>query len=840
MAQPTWNTPAGSLGIYPATIIIDPPIVLSVESGTVDPLVTYKIISGSLPTGVSITTTGIISGTPVLVSEISEFVFVVRATNTQGQIRDRSFVMTISGTAGPKFVLPSGSLFAVLDSVWVEKQVEYTNPVAGNKVTFSVVQGLLPLGLEMNADGLIRGYPDIPLEMINYKKVLTTATSTTADTNIITCSSTIDFVYGRPIVFTGLTFGNIVPGKTYYVNDILNTTDFTISTTQFGPTVYLTTATGFMNITLPDTVIGQPTARTYNFDLLLESPIGTDLKSYYVTIINQNLSLSRGGPGNPYFTRQPAILNTRPQQFTIPSTDPYHDYYLFPDDTSRNITYPTSEPAFIGNFESDNYLSFKIIGYTFDNYQFKYQFVGLPAGLVGDENTGWVYGTPILNSDTIGNYSFTVRTYKTTNPSIQSGLFIFSLNIYKTITNDIVWITPSSLGTIANTTLSTKRVNATATVDLEYRLLSGTLPPNLLLETNGEITGYVANQPTDVILDAGTETEYTFQIQAYSPLFPVVNSIRTFTLTVVQQYDTPMDTLYMRATPSISDRLLISSLLTDNTIIPEEYVYRPNDINFGKAKDVVYEHQYGVTASDIEKYLASITHSFYWRNITLGTIETAIARDENNNIIYEVVYSKVIDDLVNPQGESVSFDITWPEPVNLNLGPWLTSVTDVYASYTTISNQSYYTSLTPGVAVVLFPNSLQNMNTQIANTIGQQFDSRILPLWMTSQQLDGNTLGFTRAWVICYTKPGYSKIVKNNIETLWVNQYGEINKLNQINFTLDRFSVDKSLTYNYDNYFTPPAWTGLPSGTPVPDPKNSKDFYVLFPRKTILPNDTQI
>lgn len=845
MAQPIWITPAGSLGTAPSQVSIEPKIQLSSESGVLDPLVTYKIISGSLPTGVTMSVSGLISGTPSITAEISEYVFVVRATNVENQIKDRTFYLTISGYAGPKFDISSGSLLSTVDSQWVEKYVPYTNSLINNPVTISVVQGALPPGLEINSDGLIRGYPNIPLEEIKFLRTLTTATSTTAVTNTITCSSTLDFAYGRPIVFTGVAFGGIIPEKTYYVKDIINSTEFTISLTQFGPEVYLNSGVGFMNVTLPAVTIGQPTIRTYTFDLLLRSPNGNDLKSYYITIINQNLSNSRGGPGNPYLTRQPTILNTRPLSFTIPTSDPYYAYYLFPED-NKNNTYSTDDFAFMGEYESDNYISFKIIGYTFDNFEIKYQFVGLPTGLTGDENTGWVYGNPILNSDTIGRYSFTVRAYKTTNPAIQSKLFNFSLNIYKTITSTVVWLTPTSLGNILNNTVCTKKIEATADVDLEYRVVSGNLPANLKLELNGEITGFVANQPTNQLLPVGTITTFTFGVQTYSPKFPLINSIKQFNLTVTQQYEVPTDTLYMRAAPSISDRLLIDSLLTNNTIIPDEYIYRLDDSNFGKAKAVIYEHQYGVNASDIEQYLANVQRSFYWRNITLGPLQTAIARDENNNIIYEVVYSKIIDDLVNPEGESISFDVVWPTPIPLGLGPWITSITNIYTSYETINDQPFTTSLTPGYAEVLYPNSLLNMNKQIANseipneTIGQQYDSKLLPQWMTSQQLDGNTLGFTRAWVICYTKPGYSKIIKNNIETLWVNRYGEINKLNQINFRLDRFSVDKSLTYNYNNYFDPPTWTGLPSATPVPDPKNSKDFYVLFPRKTILPDNTQL
>ena len=44
---------------------------------------------------------------------------------------------------------------------------------------------------------------------------------------------------------------------------------------------------------------------------------------------------------------------------------------------------------------------------------------------------------------------------------------------------------------------------------------------------------------------------------------------------------------------------------------------------------------------------------------------------------------------------------------------------------------------------------------------------------------------------------------------------------------------------NYNNTTIPPSWDDLPSATPTPDPLNSEDFYVLFPRKTILPDETQ-
>ena len=159
---------------------------------------------------------------------------------------------------------------------------------------------------------------------------------------------------------------------------------------------------------------------------------------------------------------------------------------------------------------------------------------------------------------------------------------------------------------------------------------------------------------------------------------------------------------------------------------------------------------------------------------------------------------------------------------------------------TELGQPAYYTSLTPGFARALYPNSLFNMRTRVSQNLGQEFDFRLLPKWMTSQQANGSTLGFTPAWVIAYCKPGYADTVKNNIETMWLDPLGDPYTLNDINFRIDRFTVDKSITYNYDNNVNPPAWTTLPSATPSPDPKDSKDFHVLFPRKTILPDDRNI
>ena len=873
MTQPTWITNTGSLGSYPAQANVT--IQLVAQPVFPATSVTYTLISGSLPQGLSLSVSGAISGIPTLVTSDTTSTFVVRATDNLSNIRDRTFSIIVSGVAAPEFTTPTGSILSPRDSTWIELPIQYSNPIPDNKVTIRVVQGQLPPGLEINSTGIIRGYANPPIALRPLGLVTTFITS--VNSNIITVPSTKDFRIGRPIIFNGVSFSGINAGQTYYVNTIIEgSPSFTISAVPGGSTVSLTNGVGFMTVILPNIAVGQPIVQTYSFTLKLESLLGTDLESYSITVINQNAPASEGGPNLSENTRLPTIYNTRPPTYLIMQDTPYFGYYLLPPD-SQGLTYSPTDNAFIGKISSDNEFSFKVIGKDFDNNVLEYLFADLPLGLTGDTSTGWITGNPVIDDDSISEFSFRVAVKKAIDPTIITPFFNFSFIITNDLVGDVIWLTPSDLGQIENSSISTLNVEAESDVALEYRLINGNLPPNLMLTSNGNISGTVAYQPANILLGENDTTTFTFTVQAFSPLFSAVQSTRTFTLTVTQEYIQPTDTLYIKCSPSIPDRNLIRDLLNDEQLIPSEYLYRPEDSNFGKATNVIYAHAYGIYANDLDAYVAAVTKNHYWRNITLGEINTAVAKNDQGEVIYEVVYSSVIDNLINPQGVSVSKEILWPRFIDLNLGPWYTSVSNLYTSYIgasiqgqsllteninnistedlfTIETESgqpaYYASLTSGLARILYPNSLPNMREQVGDVLGQEYNFRLYPKWMTSQQRNGSTLGFTPAWVICYTKPSitlpdgtefsYANEIKNNIENNWINPATtDVITLNQINFKIDRFTVDKSLTYNYDNNLVPATWIGLPSATPVPDPKDSKDFFVLFPRETILPDETQ-
>jgi len=830
MTAPVWNTPVGSIGIFPS----ETPVVYTFSASPVTPAtsVTYILLSGSIPVGLTLSSSGLLSGTPALLSKQTSYNFAIRATDNLSRIQDRTFSITIAAAGSPVFTTPAGSILSTNDSVWTELQIEYSNPISTNTVLISVAQGQLPPGLEINEFGLIRGYPNPPTTEVTYEAIVTYATNTSSTDNSITVGSTSGIVVGREVTFSGAGLANISTGVVYYVQSVIDQTRFTISQTQFGPVYPITTSTGFLTVTLPSTTMGQPTVRTYTFSLSLTSVLGSDLQTYYITVTNQNYNGSQN-------TRVPTILNTRPASYNISANPETYAYYILPPN-SNGVTYLPSQNAYIGQISSGEFFAFQMLGYDFDGNAITYVYNSLPPGMTGDPVTGWITGTPTVALDTINQYDFSVRVHKSyINSYITSPTVNFSLLISNEVNGEVTWITPSDLGQISNSKVSTLSVLAECDVPLLYKMAGGSLPPNLVLQSNGDIVGTVAFEPGTTLYQPGTTSTYTFSVEVYSLNYPIVQSTKTFTLNVYQEFAQPTDTLYITAAPPITQRYVLEGLITNTEIIPPEAVYRPNDPNFGVATTVNYIHAYGIYASNFDQYVAAVTKNHYWRYITLGEIKTAVAKDENGEVIYEVVYSEVIDNLINPEGVSVSEVIEWPRPINLFLGPWYSSVTNIYSSYIFPNSNSlptYYTSLDSGHAQELYPNSLVNMRKRVGQTLGQEYNSNVLPLWMTSQQANGGTLGFTPAWVICYTKPGFSEQIASNIQTLWVNEANVPYSLNQINFEIDRFTVGKTLTYNYDDLLDPPAWTSLPSATPVPNPTDSKDFYILFPRQTILPN----
>lgn len=716
----------------------------------------------------------------------------------------------------PVWITPAGDLGIYNVGIPVNISVSAKAIFPASYLEYKLLGGELPTGISIDMFGNITGTPTPVLED---KTSIFTIRAFNEFNNIRdrTFSLTISNINVKPKITTSpgeilnIIDSKYINYKIEYINQIPdNKITFSLLSGYLPPGIYLD-PTGIIKGYANKPVLGDnsPASAQFSFTILLSSSLGSDSANFSITVRNQQLS-------NTPNTRTPAILNRKPLKEPIDINDPYHGYYLL-------------EHEEIPAIRTNEYFSFKVIGKDFDKNQIEYQIGGLPPGLIGNNLTGWITGFPTETRRTISKYDIHVTVSKKDIETIVTLPEIFTLTVYNDVLDDIVWHTDSDLGTIFNGSISMLQVSASATELLVYELVGGALPKNLVLLETGEIAGRVAEQPDmNRVLAQGESTEFIFTVRAFSRAFPSLSQNKQFKLTVYQRYPKPLENIYFKAFPNKHGKQVIDSLLTDTTLIPNEYLYRPDDIYFGKATDVTYVHIYGMESTSITNYINATIQNHYERRIRLGEINTAFATDENGNILYEVVYSTIIDELENENGVKQKDKISLSTLLNLRSGPWVINNNEILIDSTTIK-----VTASPGSTSFLYPAGLQNMRSELTSNLPQNFDNNLLPLWMTSQQPNAklnSTLGYKSAWVICYTKPGYSEIIKNNIISNWNHV------LNEVDFTIDRFIVDKSATYNWNTNLAVPSWTDLPSATPVPLPLNSYDAVVLFTKKTILPN----
>jgi len=801
-AQPVWLTPAGNLGTYPEGVFFQLPLLAEV----VDDTLYYRLIAGELPAGVQLTDLGEIvgipsvdvQGVPNLVSRDTVSKFVVRAYTKKtvgtvtvvNRLADRTFSMTVAGQDIPEFITPPGNIATYFDGSQVtDLQIEYTDNDPLDVVIVRLIAGTLPPGTTITTKGVISGFitPEAP---------------------------------------SGGVAGFSRDGQGYDEYDF----DFSTNSLNINYEFILEVTDGKAS-----------NIRTFSIQVYSRDSLTADTTDF--TADNTFITAD----GSPI---RPPILLTPEGSIGTVRNDNFFAFKFDGIDLDDNaIVYDIIVGAGVG-YDSDPY---DTTGFDRGAYE-------LPPGVTLDPNSGWLYGYIPDTGLTEQTYYFTVRVSQLDNPDISSPYQSYSLTIIGQIGTDIVWTTPSTavdrakdpspLGTINTGAISTLYVAAVNVdgIGLEYRLKSGSassLPQGLQLRPSGNIVGRVSFNTFAV--DGGTTTfdvasvnrtvtnpttfdmEFVFTVEAFNG-GSNVSVYKTFSIVVNRAFNRPYENLYIQAMPPQNDRDLINDLLQDSVVIPIESLYRRDDPNFGRATQVVYDHAYGLTAATYIDYVSSLYLNHYWKNLVLGEISTARALDPvTGAVVYEVVYSRVVDNLVNSSGDSVGKQVVIPYPIDPN---------------------------TLAEIDVVYPNSLINMRDQVIDVVGQS--SNLLPLWMLSKQADGRVLGFTPAWVIAYVNPGQSGQVAYNIRT----QFGA--RLNLIDFQVDRYELDRALTHNWSPEYEqwepqPPAETtfDLSPGpqtvfdggslrfiTPVDIylDSNTQDYdkYLVFPRRNIISPVTPI
>jgi len=152
-ANPAWVTPAGSLGTFAEQVNITI-YALSVSD---DSTITYSLASGSsLPSGVTLSSGGVISGTLPDVASNTTYTFTVNATDGSNPTISRTF--SFVSNAAPVWVTAAGSLGGYPTNTSIATP-SLSATDSSDTVTYALASGSsLPAGFTLNSNtGVISG-----------------------------------------------------------------------------------------------------------------------------------------------------------------------------------------------------------------------------------------------------------------------------------------------------------------------------------------------------------------------------------------------------------------------------------------------------------------------------------------------------------------------------------------------------------------------------------------------------------------------------------------------------------------------------------------------------------
>lgn len=246
MTQLQWVTPPGDIANLYVGIPVDIEI-LALNTSNFATTETYQIISGSLPSGLTLNANGHITGTAVYSNPsnnnftVQTFNFIVRVRSSDGTTPiDGTFSLRLSNTVNSdlNWITPGGNLGTVPNGDFYQLPLNVAETLPNVTVSFSHVSGQLPPGMQVRATGFLEGVPTLlnPVEINQSETFRFTirATNSLGRVQDRAFYLTITNVYGPTIEPTEVNLGTYFDGS-YFSKDL--------NVTSLNPNVVVTWST---------------------------------------------------------------------------------------------------------------------------------------------------------------------------------------------------------------------------------------------------------------------------------------------------------------------------------------------------------------------------------------------------------------------------------------------------------------------------------------------------------------------------------------------------------------------------------------------------------------------
>ena len=381
--------------------------------------ITYSLVAGSLPAGLSMSSAGVLSGTPTTASTYN---FTVRASNGSGTYDKSNTVVIAVAPVAPTSVTSGTPVDGVVG-------ISYSHTLAANggASTFTITAGCLPPGLTLNGStGVIAGTPTL----VGLFEFTVTASNYSGS-----ASGVRQITIVQPVVITSAAPASGVTGVAYSHTFTATGTGpitYSVSYGSLPPGLSLDTSTGVIS--------GTPTAAgSYGFSIRGANSASHDDEEYTV-VVRTAPTITSAAPGG-------GVIGTA-YSHTVTATG------------TGPITYSVSAGT-------------------------------LPAGLSLNASSGVISGTPTTG----GSSSFSITATNTAGTDVKA---------YTVGIGTVPQITSASPPAGVTGVAYSHTVTATGTGPITFAVSVGSLPPGVTLNAT---TGVISGTPT-------TAGSYSFSVRA--------------------------------------------------------------------------------------------------------------------------------------------------------------------------------------------------------------------------------------------------------------------------------------------------------------------------------------
>ena len=841
MSTITWVTAKGDLGTIPESQFF----LLQFEATEVsEQALTYSFISGELPGGMYVTTTGQLRGAPTILSsvdQIKKYAFTVRASNPDGLVADRSFSLTVSNTVGPVITPRPDLVGAFFDGEFLSYQFASTNDNPSATVYWSILNGDLPPGTTFSSTGLLSGYVDIiaanvtdlGFEAAGVESVIFDALPESTDRSY---TFTVQVTDGAK--FNTLNCRALIVSKANFTSDnditIVNNTFITIDYNNSYRPIILNAPNS-----LPTRVAGD----TFAYKFLAYDP---EQKSVQWTVddllfsgldqLDYPVSQSLNGDGStgPYTMDRAAAAADISVRINDTIYFPTVDYTT----SGTDLTFVSLTPGATDIIE----ILYIAVGTGFDTLFFDQGAEGFPSGLSIDRDTGWLFGTLPEQTEDIKTYSFSVKAYRELTPGVISDPVVFSLSVKRTRNEAIVWISPADLGEIDNGAVSEFTIEATNTAGktLDYSIIYSTnrrVPQGLKMLSTGDLIGRVSFRYFSLDGETGflpvTSTQnlvvgmsvqgigvaagckVTAIIDANTvEVKPAVYVVQGTPLTFTNDTSTFVVNTSANAISTVIDTGTTTFDLDCNFTVKAEA--RDGSISATKAFKITvnprnlapYENLYLRALPKLEERVA-LTNTL--RNTSVVPTSLLYRVDDPNFGIQTDITSLFLPGLSSQTAANVMSAISLNHYTKtINFGNIKTAravgsdgVVDYEVVYADLIDNQQFSGNSPPLSTtltntypyiengveygnIIYTNSFTNMQKRLEAGIGYT-NRGALPRWMNSVQTNGTIPGLTRAVPLVYAKPGSGELIAYRLRNSGFS-------MGSIDFVADRYQWDNSLS----------------------------------------------